>query len=53
MSNNAHIERLDHYTLKINHSLLVTANADQEQKLRDMDQEQIDNFIHIMGGDDT
>ena len=50
MSNNeAVITRLDHYTIKVN-GVLVTANEDQEQRIRDMTPEQIQNFTHIMGG---
>ena len=51
MSNNeAVITRIDHYTIKIN-GVLITANEDQEQRIRDMTPEQIQNFMHIFYGD--
>jgi hypothetical protein len=52
VSNNAKIERLDHYTLKID-GILVTANADQEKRIREMSQEEIQNFKTIMSGSES
>jgi hypothetical protein len=52
VSNNAKIERLDHYTLKVD-GVLVTANEDQEKRIREMTPEQIQNFKAIMGGSDN
>jgi hypothetical protein len=49
-NNEAVITRIDHYTIKIN-GVLITANEDQEQRIRDMTPEQIQNFMHIFYGD--
>lgn len=52
VSNEVKIERLDHYTLKID-GVLVTANADQEARIREMTPEQLQNFKTIMGGSES
>lgn len=45
------IVRLDHYTIKVD-GILVTANEDQERRIREMTPEQLKNFKHIMGQGD-
>lgn len=52
MSSSVSIERLDNYTIKVN-GKLITANQSQEDKIRAMTPEQVNNFLKIFYPDLT
>ena len=44
--NGASITRVDRYTLIVN-GVRIRANEDQEQRIREMDDPQLQRFLHI------
>ena len=44
----AEVERVDRYTIRVN-GFNIRATEDQERRIREMDDEQIDRLVTVMG----